>query len=128
MKMFLALALVSLAGLAAFGQTSPPAPNNEKRALLPDTARFELILTGSTSIRLDRYTGRSFYYTTEGGLFSQGGRKWRIFVVRGGLPAAAGTLTPVYQIYDHGYNIFLINNQTGQTWILNGQTWEPVTD
>jgi hypothetical protein len=128
MKIIIAL-FISLAccGIGADAQSNsvPGKINIDKTVtVLPDTARFQIISMaqlGAIVVRLDRFTGKTSVY-------DPGRRRWFPLDVRGGLPAVIAT-TPKYQIYTEGDDFnFLVNSETGQSWILNVRTWEPVTD
>lgn len=133
MKIIIAL-LVALLGVAAAAAQTATRPRsvaaNQPPTLLSDNARFELVklsdqtiapVTGAI-VRLDRYTGRTHYYSIDSK------RRWALLGVRGGLPDETGNTTPKYQIFDDGSSIFLLNNDSGQSWILTGRAWEPVAD
>lgn len=125
MKITIALFVVLIGSVHAFSQTNPAARTNgtRPRVVVSDTTRFELVTLSeqALTVRIDRYTGKTFVY-------GYGERKWFPLSVRGGLPNAAGNSTPKYDLYDEGSQVFLINNETGQTWILNVRSWEPILD
>ncbi len=128
MKISFSLLITIIFAVGAYAQTTSIAGNvnlNRPVTVLPDTARYQLVPLvsfGATVVRLDRYTGKTYIY-------EQGRRKWFLLEVRGGLPAFSTQMHPRYEIYaeSEGFN-FLLNTETGQTWILNARTWEPVTD
>lgn len=131
MKITTALLIGFVCGIAAYGQTSPvPATVNIPKpvTVLPDNARYKLVkleyfssVINNGIIMLDRYTGKTSSY-------DPGKRKWYLLNVRGGLPASSSD-TPKYQFFSEGeYYTFLLNTETGQSWVLFAQTWEPIAD
>jgi hypothetical protein len=101
--------------LYAQGQEAPP----RAQTSAPDTARFEIVrlpIMGMWTFRLDKYTGGV----------------WRIVKTRNGdlawegmpvvnLPRAGIDMKVRYQIFASGLvgrDTFLLNIETGQTWVL----------
>lgn len=126
MKIVLALLGSLVCGVCAYAQTGKlPQDVNISRPVivLPETARYQIIpiIQFGLHVKLDRYSGKTYQY-------DPGRARWYLLNVRGGLPTAGSNLTPRYQIYDVDNFIFLINNETGQTWILVTRTWEPIAD
>lgn len=127
MKIIYTLIIVAFCSVAAYSQTASRTSGGggKTQIVISDNARFEIAnLSGiqlPVVIKLDRYTGKTFQYAADR-------RRWFLIEVRGGLPDERGSQTPKYQIADEGDLVFLINNETGQTWIFNVRTWEPVID
>ncbi len=128
MKITFALFITIICAVGADAQTSPISGSvsiNRPVVVLPDTARYQLVPMASystTTVKLDRYTGKTYIYDL-------GRRKWFLLDVRGRLPTSSTNATPKYEIYAEWENFnFLINTETGQTWIFVGRTWEPITD
>lgn len=127
MKIAIALFITAICGIGAYAQTNQrprSVSSSQTQVVISDNARFELVAFGQQSvIKLDRYTGKTY-------LRNSGDRKWYLLNVRNGLPNQSGNTTPKYQIYDDGYYPLLLNNETGQTWILisESRSWEPLID
>ncbi|HEY8562322.1 MAG TPA: hypothetical protein VIL74_18240 [Pyrinomonadaceae bacterium] len=126
---FLLVFVVCAVGAAAQTNSAPGNVNiNKPLTVLPDTARYQLVKLEYISpiiingmIKLDRYNGKTSIY-------DPGRRRWILLSVRGGLPAASSD-SPKYQIFSEGETLtFLLNSETGQSWVLNVQIWEPVAD
>ncbi len=127
MKITFTLLIIFICGIGIFAQTgSRPrsVSGNQSQILISDNARFEIFSFSQTqlTIKLDRYTGKTFLYYVEGK------RRWFLMEVRGGLPDESKNTIPKYEIIGEGDATFLFNNETGQSWILNLRTWEPVVD
>lgn len=127
MKIIFALFFTVICGIgvhAQIGSRPRNVPVNQSQIILSDNARFEIISLNqiSLTVRLDRYTGKTYQY------YVDGRRRWYPLEVRGGLPDESKNTTPKYQITGEGDSLFLLNNETGQSWIFNVRTWEPVTD
>lgn len=118
MKIIFALTISILCGISAYSQNA----NVRPQTILPDTARFQIFFLepSSLAVKLDRYSGKTYQYSNE--------RRWYLLEVRGGLPVQTIGSTPRYEIYDEGDSLFLINQETGQSWIFNVRTWEPIRD
>lgn len=126
MKIFISLFIGIICAMSAYSQTGAVSGNSSGRTQIisSDKARYQIISFGQIylTVKLDRYTGKTFQYYNER-------KRWYPLEVRGGLPASPATdQTPKYQISDEGEFVFLINTETGQSWIFNQRTWEPVTD
>lgn len=122
------LIVFSFCVVGAYSQTTPRPGiiKNDTQVILFDSARFEMIPAAMSLIKLDRYTGKTFY-------FEPSRKKWYLLEVRGGLPNETGNVTPKYQIQTIGSNIgsevsVLFNNETGQSWFLDMRTWYPIPD
>jgi hypothetical protein len=128
MKIIIACLLVIFCCLGVYSQTTPRTRvvrGSNSQIVVSDSARFEIVRFNQFSVtaRLDRYTGKTSVYTVSGR------RRWTPLEVSGGLPNEAASTTPKYQIYDDAENIFLMNNETGQSWIFyNNLSWIPVAD
>ena len=127
MKIAFALLIMFICAFGIAAQTTPISGNiglNKPLRILPDNARFQLIPLSVQSFsvfRLDRFTGKTAAY-------DWGRRRWYPISVRGGLPASSNNAAPKYEMYAEGQG-FLINIETGQTWVLlENLTWEPITD
>lgn len=112
--------------LFVYSQQSPVPQDlggGNSRLICSDTARYQIILfnQGALTVKLDRYTGRTYQYSNER-------RRWYLLEVRGGLPSGAANSAPKYRIYEAEQLYFLLNEETGQTWVFNIRTWEPVVD
>jgi len=132
MKLIISLLFTIICAVAISAQTTsrPRVSGNNVAKILLDNARFEILKLGENApqtIKLDRYTGKTYLYGIGGGLFSAN-RKWFLLSVRGGLPAAPSDSMPRYEISEGVEGFFLLNNETGQTWVLLERTWEPVLD
>jgi len=128
MKITFILLTIIICGSGAYAQNYPATGNvNKPLIILSDTARYQLVSmnqTGLLVVKLDRFSGKSYFFDT-----TNGRRRWYPLEVRGGLPASSTNTTPKYQIYSEADDFnFLTNNETGQSWILYGRTWEPILD
>lgn len=124
MKIIIAFLISIICGLSIYSQTTTRPRNvnsSNPQIILSDTARYEIVIFNETIVKLDRYTGKTYFYYNQK-------RKWYLMDVRGGLPNQSANLTPRYQIYGEGESILLINNETGQSWVFYNRTWEPVED
>ena len=127
MKIILALFIGLICGISVFAQISSrprSVAGSQSQIILPDNARYEIILfeQPNLTVKLDRYTGKTYQY------YVDGRRRWYPLEVRAGLPDESKSTTPKYQITGEHDSVFLINSETGQSWIFNIRTWEPVTD
>lgn len=127
MKIILALFFGAILAAGASAQTtSRPrnVPGGQSQILISDNARYEIISLNQANltVKLDRYTGKTYNY------YVDGRRRWSPLEVRGGLPDESKNTTPKYQIIDEGNDIFLLNIETGQSWVFSVRTWELVTD
>jgi len=127
MKIILALFFSTVCIFTVHAQTSSrprSVTSNQSQIVFSNNARFVVVPINqiNLTVKLDRYTGKTFQY------YIDGKRRWFPLEVRGGLPDESKNTTPKYQIDGEGDSIFLINIETGQTWIFNVRTWEPVTD
>jgi hypothetical protein len=127
MKIIFALFIGVLCGISVSAQISSrprSVTGSQSQIILADNARYEIILLDqiNLTVKLDRYTGKTYQY------YVDGRRRWYPLEVRAGLPDESKNTTPKYQIIGEGDSVFLINNETGQSWIFNVRTWEPVTD
>jgi hypothetical protein len=126
MKIIIVLLIGLIGGsAAAYAQNTTVTGNNNKPVIiLPENTRYQILTMLQIDlifVRLDRYTGKTHIY-------DPGRRRWYPLEVRGGLPAATSN-TPKYQIYtEENNNNFLLNGETGQSWIFTVRTWEPVSD
>jgi hypothetical protein len=132
MKLIISLLITIICAVAIAAQTTsrPRISGNNTSNILLDSARFEIIKWEEStpqSIKLDRYTGKTYLYGIGGGIFNAS-RKWFLLSVKGGLPAAPTDLLPRYNIYEGSEGLLLLNNETGQSWVLINRTWEPVLD
>ena len=129
MKIIIVLFISIICGIGADAQTGTrqrTVSGNQSQILFSDTARFEIILLKQPvqlTIKLDRYSGRTYGYVQDGG------RRWFPLEVTDGLPNSFLNTLPVYQITGEGEQIFLFNNETGRSWILtNYRIWTPIRD
>jgi len=125
MKIIIAFLISIICGLSIYSQTTtrPRSINRSNpQIILSDASRYEVISLTDIIVKLDRYTGKTYFY------YYYGKRKWYLMDVRGGLPNQSTNLTPRYQIYVEGEAILLINNETGQTWVFYNRGWEPIED
>lgn len=132
MKLTICLLIMIICGGNILAQTTTRAriSGNNQSNLLIDNARFvifKLNENATETLKLDRYTGKTFIYGISGGFFNAT-RKWILMTVRGGLPVAPADSVPRYEFFAGGDGYFLLNSETGQTWILNQRTWEPIPD
>lgn len=131
MKTTFAVLIIAICAVGAFAQdtrVSGSIYTNKPLVILPENARFQLVMLatyGNNVIRLDRFTGKTH-------IFEIMERKWYVIQVRGGLPAASTNGMPKYEIYgsEGDRSGFLINIETGQTWVLdiNSRTWFQIPD
>ena len=124
MKIAITCLIIFFCAAGAFSQTTPRPGiiKSDAQVILFDSARFEMIPAESSIVKLDRFTGKTFY-------FEPSRRKWYLLEVRGGLPNEAGNVTPKYQIHTEGSGFpLLFNNETGQSWFLDTRIWYPIPD
>lgn len=131
MKLTISLLIAIICAVSLPAQTTTRAriTGNNQSTILLDSARFQILKLGENppqSIKLDRYTGKTYFYGISG-VFNAS-RKWILLSVRGGLPVAPQDSVPRYEIYEGVESFFLLNNETGQSWILLDRNWEPVVD
>ena len=109
------LLLTTPSHLYAQGQEAPP----RAQTSAPDTARFEIVrltIPGVWTFRLDKYTGAVWRIvkTIDGDLTWEGTPVLN-------LPRAGIDMRVRYQIFASGLvgkDTFLLNIETGQTWVL----------
>lgn len=124
MKITITFLILFFCAVGAYSQTTPRPGviKSDAQVILFDSARYEMVPAALSVVRLDRYTGKTYYFEPPRG-------KWYLLEVRGGLPNEAGNVTPKYQIYNEGKEFsVLFNNETGQSWFLNSRTWYPISD
>ena len=132
MKLIIGLlfTIICVAAVSAQTTSRPRISGNNTSNILLNNARFEILKLGENSqesIKLDRYAGKTYVYGMGGGIFSAS-RKWFLLSVRGGLPAAPTDSVPRYEISQGVEGFFLLNNETGQSWIYLDRAWEPILD
>ena len=96
----------------------------------PSDARFEIVqspLAAKWTFRLDRYTGRVYQLVKTQG----DGVAWETMLFLGG-PEASKPMRPKFVIFSSGLaarHTFLMDSDTGQTWILTNilgvPGWQP---
>jgi hypothetical protein len=130
MKISFTLLISIICAVGAYAQATQISGNvgfNRPVNILPENARFQLVPVSQISInliKLDRFTGRTQSYD-----YSR--RRWLPLQVRGGLPVSSNNTSPKYEIYAEGSDAnFLLNTETGQTWVLSTYSmgWEPIPD
>jgi hypothetical protein len=103
-----------------------------------DSGRYEIIVFPVALVRLDTYTGQTYY-----SVLAQGSRKgWVLAKVEGkGLPDESLTAKPKYRMVvqqvsfgkDSEFHYYLLNTETGQTWVSKSAfqwdlRWESFSD
>lgn len=107
-----------------------------------DAGRYEILVFPVAILRLNTYTGQT-YYTVFEQTPSDDSKKWILAEIVGkGLPDESSSNKPKYRIVmkeipqKYGtpeYHYYLMNTETGQTWISKSTfqwsiRWEPFSD
>jgi hypothetical protein len=96
-----------------------------------EVGRYEILVFKTTAIRLDTFTGETYY--CDYGIYRVDSRKnWNLIRMGKGFPDDSSNTKSKYRVYGQATykegieNFYLLNTETGQTWIsdVSSHYWE----